>query len=127
MWNKPTKEELAQVPALYSSEGVPLKEKMIYMHFFFDGCDWYGAEYSEEEELFFGFVILNGDLENAEWGYFSLRELCELRLNFLEVDRNMFWRPKKAIEIEAIRKAQGWVLEGEGGVLQNSMGKEVKS
>ena len=39
MWNKPSSEELSKIPALYSSEGISLKEKMIYMHFFIGGCD----------------------------------------------------------------------------------------
>jgi hypothetical protein len=111
MWNKPSKEELAKLPAFYSTENVPLKEKMIHMHFFIGGCDWYATEYSPEEQLFFGFAILNGDLQNAEWGYFSLEELCELKVKFLEVDRDLHFNSCKAIEIEKIREAQGWKLE----------------
>lgn len=111
MWNKPSDAELAKVPAFYSSEEVPLKEKMIYMHFFIGGCDWYGAEYSPEERCFFGFAILNGDYDNAEWGYFSLEELASLKVSFLEVDRDLHWEPTKAIDIETIRKAQGWEKE----------------
>jgi hypothetical protein len=111
MWNKPTDEELAKIPAFYSSEEIPLKEKMIYMHFFIGGCDWYAAEYSPEEKCFFGFAILNDDLQNAEWGYFSLDELASLRVKFIEVDRDLHFTPCKAIEIETIRRAQGWELE----------------
>ena len=65
MWNKPTKEELEKMPAFYSTEKTPLKEKVIHMHFFIGGCDWYVAEYSPEEKCFFVFAILNGDLDNA--------------------------------------------------------------
>ena len=108
MWNKPSDEELSRVPKFYSSEEVPLKEKMIYMHFFIGGCDWYAAEYSPEEKCFFGFAILNADYEMAEWGYFSLDELCSLKVSFVEVDRDLHFTPCKAIEIENIRKAQGW-------------------
>ena len=113
MWNKPTKEELEKIPTFYSTEEVPLKEKMIYMHFFIGGCDWYVAEYSPEEKCFFGFAILNNDYEMAEWGYFSLDELCSLKVSFLEVDRDLYWTPKKAIEIEKICKAQGWKKKAE--------------
>lgn len=108
MWNKPSSEELAKIPAFYSSEEVPLKEKMIHMHFFIGGCDWYAAEYSSEERCFFGFAILNNDYEMAEWGYFSLQELSELKVEFIEIDRDLHFTPCKAIEIEKIRKAQGW-------------------
>ena len=108
MWNKPSDTELAKIPKFYSSEEVPLKEKMIHMHFFIGGCDWYAAEYSAEEKCFFGFAILNNDLEMAEWGYFSLDELSSLKVSFVEVDRDLHFTPCKAVEIENIRKAQGW-------------------
>lgn len=119
MWNKPSKEELSKIPVFYSTEEVPLKEKMIYMHFFIGGCDWYAAEYSLEEQCFFGFAILNNDLQNAEWGYFSLEELASLKVKFLEVDRDLYWKPKKAIEIEKIRKAERWELKDVAVVSQN--------
>ena len=45
MWNTPTKEELAKIPRLYETENIPLKDKIIHMHFFIGGCDWYIAEY----------------------------------------------------------------------------------
>ncbi|MFA6130494.1 MAG: DUF2958 domain-containing protein [Candidatus Omnitrophota bacterium] len=111
MWNKPSSEDLAKIPAFYSSEETPLKEKMIHLHFFIGGCDWYAAEYSSEERCFFGFAILNGDLQNAEWGYFSLRELSELKIDFLEIDRDLYFKPCRAVEIEKIREAQEWKLE----------------
>jgi len=111
MWNRPSDAELAKIPAFYSSEETPLKEKMIHMHFFIGGCDWYAAEYSPEEKCFFGFAILNNDLQNAEWGYFSLDELASLKVKFLEVDRDLHFAPCKAIEIEKIREAEGWEVE----------------
>jgi hypothetical protein len=78
------------------------------MHFFLGGCDWYACEYDIKDQLFFGFVILNDDYEMAEWGYFSFKELCELKVSFLEVDRDLHFPPTKAKEIEKIKKAQGW-------------------
>ena len=111
MWNNPSEEELKKLPGLYASEDVPLKEKTILMHFFIGGCDWFAAEYSPEEELFYGFAILNNDYEMAEWGYFSFRELCDLRVAFVEVDYDLHWTPGKAAEIEQICKAQGWGKE----------------
>ena len=108
MWCKPTEKQLAKIPALYSGENTPLEEKKIYMHFFIGGSDWYATEYSPEECNFFGFVILNGDLDCAEWGYFNFDELCALKLSFLEVDRDKFWKVRKAKEVEKICKAQRW-------------------
>ena len=108
MWNKPNSEELSKIPGLYSAEQIPLKEKVIYMHFFLGGCDWYASEYEPEERLFFGFAILNNDLEMAEWGYFSLEELSGIKVQFLEIDRDLHFKPTKAIDIENIRIAQNW-------------------
>ncbi len=109
MWNKPTDKELESIPELYSTENIQLQDKIIYMHFFISGCDWYACEYDSKDQIFFGFVILNDDYEMAEWGYFSLKELCELKVSFVEVDRDLYFPPAKAIEIERIRKAQGWI------------------
>ena len=108
MWNKPSSKELDQLPAFYTTEHLPFKEKIIYFHFFIGGCDWYAVEFDPGSQTFFGFVILNGDLDSAEWGYFSLEELDQTKTKFLEIDRDLYFTPKKAIEVELIRKAQGW-------------------
>ena len=59
-------------------------------------------------QMFFGFVVLNGNLDMAEWGYFSLEELDQIKMLFVEIDRDLHWAPKKAIEVDLIRKAEGW-------------------
>ncbi len=108
MWNEPSKEDLEAIPSLYSTENIPLKEKMIYEHFFIGGCDWYVTEYDPEDQLFFGFAILNNDLEMAEWGYISFKELKDLKVSFLEVDRDLYFTPTRAESVEKIRLAQRW-------------------
>lgn len=105
MWNKPTTEELARLPRLYETEGFSAADKPIAMHFFFGGCDWYVAEF-DGEDTFFGFAVLNGDLQCAEWGYFSLSELDELRFNGFEVDCDLYWQSRPAGRIERIK---GWI------------------
>jgi len=64
MWNQPTRQRLAKIPKLYETENIPLKDKLIYLHFFIGDCDWYIAEF--DGDLFWGFAILNGDYEMAE-------------------------------------------------------------
>jgi len=112
MWNKPNNEELSALPAIYSTEHVPLKEKVVYMHFFLGGCDWYACEYSPGSRSFFGFVVLNNDYEMAEWGYFDLDELSEIKIKWVEIDRDLHWKPRKAVEVDTICKAQGWAMKG---------------
>lgn len=103
MWNVPTREELDRIPRLYQTEDIPLKDKLIYLHFFIGSCDWFIAEY-DGEDLFWGYALLNGDHLNAEWGYISFTEMKELKLRgWLEIDRDTNWQIRKASEIDLIR------------------------
>ena len=102
MWNEPTKEELDKLPRLYETEEVPIGEKMICLHFFIGNCDWYITEH-DGNDLFWGYAIL-GDPEMAEWGYISFRELRQLKIRpGIEVDRDLYWNPRKASEVDKIR------------------------
>ena len=115
MWNTPSEDRLSKIPKLYETEHILLQDKLIYLHFFIGGCDWYVAEF-DEEDIFWGFVILNDDFQNAEWGYISFSELKSINVGgWLEIDCELeeFWRVRKACEIEKIRKAHGWVNIGD--------------
>ena len=102
MWNEPTKERLARIPRLYETESIPLKDKIIHLHFFIGGCDWFVAEF-DGEDLFFGYAILNGDQQNAEWGYISFSELKAININGIEIDCELeHWQPKPASQIPKI-------------------------
>lgn len=104
MWNKPTVKQLDKLPDLYETEKTSLEDKVIHMHFFLGGCDWYVAEYDPRERIFFGYAILNNNRQNAEWGYTSFDELVNLRTQLgIEVDRDLHWRPRKAKEINKIK------------------------
>ena len=120
MYNIPSEKELSIIPGLYSTEGIPFRDKMIYLHFFLCNSDWYIAEY-DGKDTFFGFACLNGWVDLAEWGLISLRELKELKIDApikineehffmpLEVDRDLYFEPKKAYEIDLIYKSQRWL------------------
>lgn len=111
MWNVLSSEQLASIPALYASEGVPLRDKIVWLHFFVSGCDWFAMEF-DGKDTFFGFAILNQDYEMAEFGYFSFTELKSIKLNrWLEVDCDLYWEPRPAREVELICRAQGWHYE----------------
>ena len=115
MWNTPTEKKLAKIPKLYETESIPLKDKLIYLHFFIGGCDWYIAEF-DGDDIFFGFAILNNDYEMAEWGYVSFRELRDITIQgWLEIDceTEEIWQIRKASEIEKIRIAHGWLKDEE--------------
>lgn len=109
MWNTPTKERLAKIPRLYESENVTLEDKLIHLHFFIFGSDWFVAEY-DGEDSFWGYVILNNDTLNAEWGYISFTDLKEINVKGFEIDceKRFSWKTRRAIEIEKIRTANDW-------------------
>ena len=108
MWNEPTSDQLASVPKLYATEKTPLEDKLIYIHFFIGGCDWYIAEF-DGEDLFWGFAILNQDYGNAEWGYISFDELKAIKVQGLfEIDHDLNWRVRPAREVEKITKCHHW-------------------
>ena len=109
MWNEPSSQQLSQMPELYATEHLDWTEKIIHEHFFLGGSDWFMAEFGSRERLFFGFAILNRDLQNAEWGYVALDELRGvaqlLPRGAIEVDRDLHWMTRRADEVEVIRKA----------------------
>ena len=104
MWNIPSRKRLDRIPRLYETENTAIEDKRIYLHFFIFGCDWYIAEY-DGKDLFFGYAILNGDMQCAEWGYISFNELKSININSVEVDCELeeYWRIRPASEIEKIQ------------------------
>ena len=119
MYNEPTFKELSKIPKLYSTENISLREKKIYLHFFLADSDWYIAEY-DGNDIFFGFVCINGYKELAEWAFFSFKELKKLKIkpsaikhntsNFfpIEVDNDLYFTPKKSYKIPLISDFYGW-------------------
>jgi hypothetical protein len=69
------KKQLEKCPRLRATDG--MKEHPAIFHYFCGATDIYVCEYDGEDTLF-GFTILNGDLDNAEWGYTSLSEITSI-------------------------------------------------
>jgi len=104
MYNVPSDKILAEIPKLGEQDGEHTRDTMIYLHFFIGGCDWYVAEY-DGKDTFFGYAIINHDLDMAEWGYFSFSELKSLKLSgVFEVDceSRRFFPVQKADNIKLI-------------------------
>jgi hypothetical protein len=102
MWNTPDQNMLDTIPRLYATESTPLSDKLIYLHFFIGGCDWFVVEF-DGDDLFFGYAILNGDIQNAEWGYISFSELKNIKAGFAEIDCDLHWETIPAKEVPLIR------------------------
>jgi len=110
MWNTPSEDRLSKIPKLYETEHIHLQDKLIYLHFFIGGCDWYIAEF-DGEDIFWGFAILNNDYEMSESGYISFSELKSINHRGIEIDCELeeYFPVKKSSEIEKIRIAHGWL------------------
>ena len=94
MINAPTAARLAKLPRLYQTENTAISDKLIHLHFFIGSCDWFIAEY-DGDYTFFGFAVLGGDWQNAEWGYISVNELKDIRVHgVLHVDCELekYWK-----------------------------------
>ncbi len=115
MWNTPSEKSLRKIPRLYETEGIEVREKLIYLHFFLGSSDWFVAEY-DGEDLFFGFACLNGWKDLAEWGYISFQDLRDLKVEKkigegqveFEVEYDEHWKIRKAKYVKLIRECQGW-------------------
>lgn len=99
----PSPEKLANViPAMYSTENVPLAEKEVKAHLFIGSADWYLVEYNKDEDLGFGYANL-GDDAMSEWGYISLEELRSVKIHGLfSVEFDKHWKAVKAKDINKI-------------------------
>ncbi len=106
MFNKPNLKQLSTIPKIKEQDSSHTCKTIIYAHFFLGGCDWYVSEFDGADE-FFGFAILNNDLDNAEWGYFSFTELIELKKDFVEVDYDLHWTSTNVKDIPKIMEAGG--------------------
>lgn len=114
-----TKELRKKLPHLYANEDKGL-DALALIHFFTpdSNWDWYASEGSPVDEngyydtdkekidfLFFGLVKGH----EAELGYFSLKELSEIRGPWkLPIEREYYWEPKTLGKLLAEFKKQGY-------------------
>lgn len=107
MINTPTESQLASIPGLYETDHISTQDKIIHAHFHLGESHWLIAEYDQIDTMF-GFCVLNGDLEIAEWGYVSFQELTDINvLGLYQVQFGVYWTPKPAGQVELIRRGGG--------------------
>ncbi len=110
MWNEPSRQKLKNLPKLYSTDEIPLKEKLIQLHFYIGNTDFFIIEY-DGKNILWGFVILNGDTEMAEFGYIDYEEIKSIRANgWQEIECDLHWKIRPANQVKKICIAQGWIL-----------------
>ncbi len=100
-----TKEIIASLPKMRSTEIVPTDEKVAVAKFF-DPCGRYtyyvveGEKTEEGDFEFFGYCISPLGPDCDEWGYASLNELAGVRNRFgLGIERDLHFTPTKISEL----------------------------
>jgi hypothetical protein len=84
---------IENMPSSYETEDTDTPDKIVYLHYFYGASNWYIIEKDKGspddpiqgiQQQAYGYVILNGDTINAEWGYISIQELIQnnVELNF---------------------------------------------
>jgi hypothetical protein len=81
---------LASIPAIGATDS--MKEHPAALHYFAGATDIFIREYDGNNEMF-GFTILNGDYEMAEYGYIALSEIRRIAVMNLD-----YYRDEQSIE-----------------------------
>jgi hypothetical protein len=102
------KEVAEQLPVLYANEELGLAAQALVKFFTPDSnWTWYGSEYDPTSQVLFGLVI---GFE-AEFGYFSLEELEEIRGPLgLPIERDEHFKPASLGELRDHYKDKGSVM-----------------
>ena len=75
------------VDAKKIDQKTPLMDKIVKIHYFYGGSDWFIFDYDPKNKVFFGYVVLNGDTQMSEAGYISVDELMSIK----RVELDFFW------------------------------------
>jgi len=70
-------QEVNETPSLYGQDGKG-DEAIVYLHYFSGSSDWFITELNKKDNMAFGYVVLNGDIMNSEFGYISIDEIKSL-------------------------------------------------
>ena len=109
MINRPEESELLKLAQIEVDKNTPLEERVMHMHFFLDGHDWYLSEYNPFSRTFFGYYVPHDQYHKACWGHFNIDDLYYMRdYKNRRVTRNTDWMPRRAMEIDRIRDAHTW-------------------
>jgi hypothetical protein len=110
----PPRDVLNRIPEYYDTEHTIADHKVIWIHYFSGGCDWYLAELDRVDWIGYGAADIG---HGPEWGPFSLPELERVRADgrivtlgmapqmhrvpgLLIVERDCHWTPRTWGEIE---------------------------
>ena len=92
---------IASAPVTYEQDGKG-DDAIVYLHYFFGGCDWYITEKDVDGgvQQAFGYAVLFGDKENAELGYICITEIIQCG-----AELDLYFTPCPLAEIKLIKVA----------------------
>ena len=101
-----TEELRKELPKLYSQE--ENNDPFVYIKFFFPAGNytWFVTEGEEEDGdfMFFGYVVGHAE----EWGYFTLKQLEEIEVHGLKIERDLYFKQGNFKEVLAqFKKERG--------------------
>lgn len=80
---------LSAIPKLRAQSKLELMKQTVFAHYFYGQSDWFILEYDGRDDVFFGYVILNGDSQMSESGFIGRQELTENG----RVELDFYWKP----------------------------------
>jgi hypothetical protein len=92
---------IASTPVTYEQDGKG-DDAIVYLHYFFGGCDWYITEKDADGGVLqaFGYAVLFGDKQNAELGYICITEITKCG-----AELDLYFTPCPLAEIKLIKVA----------------------
>ena len=90
---------IASTPVTYEQDGKG-DDAIVYLHYFFGGCDWYITEKDADGGVLqaFGYAVLFGDKQNAELGYICITEITQFG-----AELDLYFTPCPLAEIKFIK------------------------
>lgn len=92
---------IKDMPQTYGQDGLG-QNSFVFLHYFAGDSDWYITEKdmgkptdSDYQIQAYGYVVLNGDTQNAEWGYVNIQELKSIP----QVQLDFFWNPEQLYKL----------------------------
>lgn len=113
-----------KMPKTYQTTKIDTDEKIVYLHYFFGDSDWFIVEKDKEPEQYqaYGYAILNGDYQNAEWGYIDIEALKATN----KVELDFFFEPIKFGELKKTFDEDEYVIYKKGETPQDDRKKMEK-
>ena len=83
---------LNEIPPIYAQDGKG-KNAIAYLHYFNSSSDRYITELDKDNLEGFGFTILNGDTQNAEFGYIPLTQFTQQKASYWDLNLDLNFNP----------------------------------